>query len=225
MWKRGTQKMVGDFAGVTLMTEYPRLDGSTGDRTGAAIAYVIEQAKEGDSYAFEQLITSYQHRVVATAWRMLGNQEDARDAAQEVFLRVYRYLKKFRSGEDFSAWLYRITINVCRDAHRRRGPVDRFASLESDRELGNLPDAAGSDDVEAAAILSQEQAIIASALDMLSPKEREAIVLRDLEGLSTEEVAKILGSSATTVRSQISSSRAKIKLYRDRLLNRRRRKL
>ena len=207
------------------MTEYPRLDGSPGDGPGAAIAYVIEQAKEGDSYAFEQLITSYQHRVVATAWRMLGNQEDARDAAQEVFLRVYRYLKKFRSGEDFSAWLYRITINVCRDAHRRRGPLDRFSSLESERELGNLPEAAGTDDVEAAAILAQEQAIIASALDVLSPKEREAIVLRDLEGLSTEEVARILGSSATTVRSQISSGRAKIKQYRDRMLNRRRREL
>ncbi len=217
--------MAGDFAGVALMTEYPRLDESSGDRSCAAIAYVIEQAKEGDSYAFEQLITSYQHRVLATAWRMLGNQEDARDAAQEVFLRVYRHLKKFRSGEDFSAWLYRITINVCRDAHRRRGPQDRFASLESERELGNLPEAASTDDVEAAAILSQEQAIIASALDTLSPKEREAIVLRDLEGLSTKEVARILGSSATTVRSQISSARAKIKQYRDRMLNRRRREL
>jgi RNA polymerase sigma-70 factor (ECF subfamily) len=217
--------MAADCAGVALMTEYPRLDQSSGDRSGAAIAYVIEQAKEGDSFAFEQLITSYQHRVVGTAWRMLGNQEDARDAAQEVFLRVYRYLSKFRSGEDFSAWLYRITINVCRDAHRRRGPQDRFASLESERELGNIPDTAGADDVEAAAILSQEQAIIASALDTLSPREREAIVLRDLEGLSTEEVARILGSSATTVRSQISSGRAKIKQYRDRMLNRRRREL
>jgi len=217
--------MAADFAGVALMTEYPRLDESSADSSGAAIAFVIEQAKEGDSFAFEQLIISYQHRVVATAWRMLGNQEDARDAAQEVFLRVYRYLNKFRSGEDFSAWLYRITINVCRDAHRRRGPQDRFTSFESERELGNLPETAGADDVEAAAILSQEQAIIASALDTLSPKEREAIVLRDLEGLSTEDVARILGSSATTVRSQISSGRAKIKQYRDRMLNRRRREL
>ena len=217
--------MAGDFAGVALMTEYPRFDEGSGDRSGAAIASVIELAKDGDSYAFEQLITSYQHRVVATAWRMLGNQEDARDAAQEVFLRVYRHLRKFRSGEDFSAWLYRITINVCRDVHRRRGPQDRFASFESELELGNLPDGANADDVEAAAILSQEQAIIASALDTLSPKEREALVLRDLEGLSTEEVARILGSSATTVRSQICSARAKIKLYRDRLMNRRRREL
>ena len=94
---------MADFAGVALMTEYPRMDDSSGQRSSAAVAYVIEQAKEGDSFAFEQLITSYQHRVVATAWRILGNQEDARDAAQEVFLRVYRHLKKFRSGEDFSA--------------------------------------------------------------------------------------------------------------------------
>src|SRR6185295_5439219 len=93
-------------------------------------------------------------------------------------------------------------------------------SFESELELGNLPDGANADDVEAAAILSQEQAIIASALDTLSPKEREALVLRDLEGLSTGEVARILGSSATTVRSQICSARAKIKLYRDRYLKR-----
>ena len=209
-------------SGVALMTERPGLVSSSGDKTGAALAVIIGRAREGDALAFEQLITFYQHRVVATAWRMLGNREDARDAAQEVFLRVYRYFKNFRAGEDFSAWLYRITINVCRDAHRRRGPQERVTSFEAESQLGNLRDLAGSDDVEAAAILSQHHAIIARALDTLSSKEREAIVLRDLEGLSTEEVAHILGSSATTVRSQISSARTKIKRYRDLVLKRRR---
>jgi len=211
-----------EASGVALMTDSPGLGSGSGDKTGTALALVIGRAREGDSLAFEQLISLYQHRVVAIAWRMLGNREDARDAAQEVFLRVYRYFKKFRAGEDFSAWLYRITINVCRDAHRRRGPQEKVASFEAESQLGNLRELTGPDDVEAAAILSQHHAIIARALDTLSTKEREAIVLRDLEGLPTEEVAQILGSSATTVRSQISSARAKIKRYRDLVLNRRR---
>lgn len=76
------------------------------------------------------------------------------------------------------------------------------------------------EDIEANAIKSQQRSLIAEALDTLSTKERAALVLRDLEGLSTEEVARILGSSQTTVRTQISSARAKIKQYRDRVMNR-----
>ena len=79
------------------------------------------------------------------------------------------------------------------------------------------------EDVEANAIKAQQRAMIVEALDTLSTKERAALVLRDLEGLSTEEVARVLGSSQTTVRTQISSARAKIKQYRDRVLNRTRR--
>ena len=210
--------MAAECAGVALMTEYPRLDESSGDRSGAAIAYVIEQAKEGDSFAFEQLITSYQHRVVATAWRMLGNREDARDASQEVFLRVYKYLGGFRADQDFAAWLYRIIINVCRDHMRRRGRPDQFTSFEVEHELGNLDAHASNEDVEGAAIRSQQHAMIIRALDTLSKKERAAIVLRDMEGLTTEEVARVLGSTQTTVRSHISSARAKIKKFRDRAL-------
>ncbi|HWC77884.1 MAG TPA: RNA polymerase sigma factor [Blastocatellia bacterium] len=201
------------------MTELPRLDENAVE--ARALARIVERAKEGDSDAFEHILTCHQHKVVAIAWRILGNREDARDAAQEVFLRVYRHLKKFRAGEDFAGWLYRITINVCRDVHRRRGPSHRFESFDSNRN-SRIAEIQDSSDVEAATIVLQEQAIVARALATLSPKEREAIVLRDLEGLPTEEVARILGSSATTVRSQISSARTKIKLYRQRVLSRRR---
>ena len=215
--------MPAEVAGIALMAERLRLDESSADPASASLFYVIEQAKEGDSRAFEQLMTRFQKRVVGTAWHVLGNREDARDAAQEVFLKVYRHLKKFRAGEDFSAWLYRITVNVCRDLHRRRGPADKLASIECERELGILREPAATDDVEAAAMRSQEQAILTSALETLSTREREAIVLRDIEGLTSEDVARVLGSSAATVRSQICSARMKIKKYRDGVLNRRRR--
>ena len=186
------------------------------------LATLIERAKAGDHTAFDQIMICYQHKVVSTAWRMLGNQEDARDAAQEAFLRVYRYLKSFRQDEDFAAWLHRIVVNVCRDMAKKRSRNQSFASYEADNEAEEIQSLRSADDVEAEAIKSQEKAIIARALETLSVKERQALVLRDLEGLATEEVAQILGSSQTTVRSQISSARAKIKRFRDRTLERRR---
>ena len=77
--------------------------------------------RTGEAAAFEQVMVCTQHNVAATAWRLLGNREDARDAAQEVFLRAFKYLKAYRPEQDFHGWLYRITVNVCRDMLRGRG--------------------------------------------------------------------------------------------------------
>lgn len=177
---------------------------------------IIERARSGDALAFEQLMIAHQQRVLATAWRMLGNTEDARDAAQEVFLRLYKHLHKYDPQQDFAGWLYRIVINVCHDIARKRG--NRHASFEAEQSAGQLPLLLSGDNSERAAIHAEEQAIVMRALATLTEKERAALVLRDLEGMPTEEVARVLGSSATTVRSQISTARTKIKQYRDRFL-------
>lgn len=202
------------------MTENLILSEDPAERPGSSVRLLIENAKAGDRIAFDQLMICYQRRVVSTAWRMLGNREDARDAAQEAFLRVYKHLGSFREDQEFAGWLYRIVVNVCHDLARKRGRADQFASLETERETGYIETLAGGDDIEAAAIRAQEQAMVVQALETLSKKERAALVLRDLEGLSTEEVAQALGSSQTTVRSQISSARSKIKAFRDRVINR-----
>jgi RNA polymerase sigma-70 factor, ECF subfamily len=215
--------MPGEVADIALMTDSLGLRDSSSKSVALSSASVVERAKAGDPAAFEELIDCHQRKVFSTAWRMLGNREDAHDAAQEVFLRMHKYLGGFRSDHDFSAWLYRIIVNVCRDHIRRRGGAHRFASFESEREAGTLETLTSDEDVEANAIKSQQRAMIAEALDTLSTKERAALVLRDLEGLSTQEVARVLGSSQTTVRTQISSARAKIKQYRDRVLTRTRR--
>jgi RNA polymerase sigma-70 factor (ECF subfamily) len=89
---------------------------------------LIERARGGDAAAFDQLMIAHQQRVMATAWRMLGNTEDTRDAAQEVFLRLYKHLHKYDPQQDFSGWLYRIVINVCHDIARKRG--SRYASFQ-----------------------------------------------------------------------------------------------
>ncbi len=213
--------MTGEVCEIALMTHSFELGESPAQQT--ALALVIERAKAGDTTAFEHLVACYQRKVVGVAWRLLGNQEDARDAAQETFLKAYKYLKSFDGEQDFSGWLYRITVNACRDIARKRRSAEQFTSFEVENEAGNFDRLASRDDVEAQAIKAQERALVLEALKTLSEKERSAIVLRDLEGLTTEEVAHILGSSQTTVRSQISSARSKIREFRERLMTRARR--
>jgi len=212
--------MPGEVAEIALITDNLGLPDSP---ARGRESETFERAKSGDVAAFEEIFDRYQRKVLLTAWRILGNREDARDAAQEVFLRVYKYLDRFRSDQDFAAWLYRIIVNVCRDLARKRGRRDQFTSYDAEHRLGSFASMASAEDVEASLLRSQQQAMIAEALDSLSVKERAAIVLRDLEGLTTEEVARALGSSQATVRSQISSARAKIKRFKDRALSRTRR--
>ncbi len=208
------RKMTGEIVETLLMMENFTVESAAGE----PVTLLIERARAGEREAFDQLMIRYQRKVVSTAWRMLGNREDARDAAQEAFLRVYKYLDRFRADEDFAAWLYRIVINACRDIARKRASASRFVSLDAEAE--RIEKLAASDDVEHSAILSQERSLVASALGTLTKKEREALVLRDLEGLTTEEVARAMGSTQTTVRSHVSSARAKIREFRNRVLKR-----
>lgn len=183
-------------------------------QTQTSLTLLIERAASGDTAAFEQLMIHSQQRVMAMTWRMLGNEADARDASQEVFLRVYKYLGRFKQNQDFFAWLYTITVNVCRDiAKKRQHHSDRFISLGpgNDEEAYAVP--AAGDDAEEARLHTQQRELIIRAMATLPDKERASIVLRDLEGLATDEVARIMKSSSTTVRSQISSARKKIKIY------------
>jgi RNA polymerase sigma-70 factor (ECF subfamily) len=168
---------------------------------------LVELAASGDTEAFEQLMIQTQTRVMAMTWRMLGNDADARDATQEVFLRVYKNLGRIRQDRDLFAWLYRVSVNVCRDiARSRRRHVERFAPLETDVAAPGAADSAVRELTR-----REERERVARAIATLPDKERAAILLRDVEGLPTEEVAKILESSATTVRSQISSARKKLR--------------
>lgn len=166
---------------------------------------LIRKAKGGDLHSFEGLVTSHQALVLRVAQRLLLNREDAQDAAQEVFLRLHRSLKHFEQEQEFAPWLYRMTVNICHDVRRRR---KREIPLEDAMEAPAM-----SPDAEATVLLQQQQEMVVAALDSLSERERVAIVLRDLEGLSTAEVAAATGVSEGTVRSQISMGRVKIRNY------------
>jgi RNA polymerase sigma-70 factor, ECF subfamily len=182
----------------------------------SAVRSLVDRARAGETNAFEQILVLYQRQVMGTAARLLGNIDDARDAAQEVFLRLHKYLDRFDEEKDFLPWLYRMTVNVCKDiARKRRSAIT--TSLEQEQESGGLDYLTTYPDIEAKIGTAQERRIISEALDTLSDKERAAIVLRDIEGLDTKEVAQLLGSSESTVRSQICMARIKIKKYRDKV--------
>lgn len=177
-------------------------DGSDGT---SPLASLVERAREGDGRAFDRLMIETQERVMGLAWRVLGSREDAKDACQEVFLRVYRHLHRFRPEYDFHGWLYRITVNVCRDMarRRRRAPVAHHEPAEP----GGPPAA------EQELLQSERWNRLLEALAGLPSRERAALVLRDLEGLTSEQVARVLGSRPATVRGYVASARMRIRAF------------
>jgi RNA polymerase sigma-70 factor, ECF subfamily len=162
-------------------------------------------AREADGeQTFEGLVATHERMVLRVAYRLLGRLEDAQDAAQEVFLRLFRNLD--RIGVDPKSWLYRVTVNVCNDHHRRRKVV-----AELDARPHSPADPAP--DPERAMALEERKRLVTEGLETLPERERSAVVLRDIEGLSTAEVAGILGVEEVTVRSQVSSARLKLAKY------------
>ena len=178
------------------------------ERSGALAA-----ARSGDLPAFELLMRRYERLVLVTALRLAGNLPDAQDVSQEVFLKLYRNLGKMVSEDAVAGWLYRVTVNACYDLRRRHGREDPL------EHAGQV--AAGGADPYQALTESERSRVLELSLRLLPEKERAALVLRDLEGLSTEEVARALGSSEATVRSQVSKARVKVKEFVERYFGRR----
>jgi RNA polymerase sigma-70 factor (ECF subfamily) len=182
---------------------------AAGPELSPASALAI-RAREGDDRAFDQLMASTQDRIQALAWRLLGNLDDARDATQETYLRVYRHLGRYRPDHDFEAWLYRIAVNVCRDFHRRRG-AGAVRSFEEETAAGRIAEPRSEADSEAMALQAQRRRLVLEALAALPHRQRAALVLHDLEGKTSRQVARILGSRPGTVRSQLAAARARLK--------------
>jgi RNA polymerase sigma-70 factor (ECF subfamily) len=184
----------------------------------AGDADLVARARGGDRGAFDELVLRHEDRVFNMAFRMLGNADDALDLAQEVFLSAYRALGSFEGKALFSTWLYRVTVNRCRDEMRRRAtvkhtrPLPLSAARDGDDPAGDPPARAASP-ADAAAV-RESHALVAAAVAALPDDAREALVLRDVEGLSYEEIAEILGVPVGTVRSRLHRARA---IVRERL--------
>jgi RNA polymerase sigma-70 factor, ECF subfamily len=179
----------------------------------AEVSRLVRLTLRGDRTAFEQIIIRYESRVMTLAVRLLGSRDDAPDAAQEVFLRAFKYLHRVDPGKPLDPWLFRIAVNVCRDLMRRRAQrQNTFVDGKPPEPLDQ------SCDPGAGLERKQQRVILLKALERLPEKERLAIVLRDIEGRSTADVAAILRSSETTVRSQISRGRLRLKVVINELM-------
>jgi RNA polymerase sigma-70 factor, ECF subfamily len=181
----------------------------------------VRRARAGDVAAFAALVERHERMVLRTALRLLGSIDRAQDAAQETFLRMHRYLGRFDESRELGPWLYRAVVNVCHDIARRT-PAARHLSLEEIREADHPAAHVGPESVDAALERDRQWRLVQAALLTLPEKERAALVLRDIEGRPTAEVADILGSSEGTVRSQVSTARVKIKRFVEQTRERRR---
>lgn len=173
-------------------------------------AVLINKAKKGDITAFEALIEDHQKRVYNIALRILNNSEDAYDAAQEVFIKVYKSIASFKGDSSFSTWIYRITKNVCLDEIRKR-KKNKAISIdeEYENEEGSMQkqiydDSPGPEEITERKI-DKEQ--IYKAIELLSEQQKIVLVLRDIQGFSYEEIGKIIDCPEGTVKSRINRAR------------------
>lgn len=173
---------------------------------GTALLETIRAARAGDSAAFDEIMMVTERRVAQIAWRILGDREEVKDAMQETFLRLYRHLGRYNEQHDFLAWLSRIAVNASVDLHRRRKrrqtlqPLDESAAAVSKERPAD-------DDL----IRRAEVDLLRRAIDMLAPRERAAVLLHDVEGMRTADVAASLGNTVATVRVQLSRARVKLR--------------
>jgi RNA polymerase sigma factor (sigma-70 family) len=171
---------------------------------------LIKKAKNGDVDSFEQLINSSKTKAYNIALRHLSNEQDALDALQESYIKIFRSLNSFREESSFDTWVYRIVVNTCNDTLRKNNSTHRTVSLykndADDQELFiEIPDYSGSPD----RLLDKKETgkMILKSLEKLTPEHREAIILRDVQGFTYEEIAAILQVSVGTVKSRINRGR------------------
>ncbi|MCS6862480.1 MAG: sigma-70 family RNA polymerase sigma factor [Abditibacteriales bacterium] len=176
---------------------------------------LVRRCQQGEWEAFDLLMRQHEAKVYNIAYRMLGHPEDASDAAQEVFIRIYHALPKFRGECAFSTWLYRIAVNVCLDAVRRRArqpSIHESALVDTEEEadfMDHVPDV--HPDPERVVMQKELQRLVHEAIQTLSESQRVVLVLYDLEGFTYEEIAAMLRTSIGTVKSRLNRARLALK--------------
>lgn len=172
---------------------------------------LVQRAKAGDKGAFDLLVRKYQHRIAAVVSRFVRDYAECQDVVQDSFIRAYKSLSGFRGDSQFYTWMYRIAVNTAKNhlASRKRRP-------NADVELDDAEHIDGGiyiqdNDTPEHELLREEIAqVVSKALDMLPAEIRQAITLREMEGLSYEEIAEVMNAPVGTVRSRIFRAREAI---------------
>ena len=173
---------------------------------------LIRSIQAGDHKAFEILVRRYQRQVANLVYVTMGNRDDVDDIAQEVFIRVYRSLPKFKFDASFFSWLYRITMNLCIDEIRKR-KIRRVLSLDYltedtlEKNRKDKENATASDSI----LKEERQHVVQSALQRLTREHREVLVLREYQDFSYDEIAETLGLKLEAVKSRIFRARREMR--------------
>ena len=186
----------------------PDHEGHSGDKTpGLDLA---TRHGYGDETAFEEVYRRFAGMVYNLCFRMAGWAEEAEDLAQEVFLRIHRHLGRFNGRSSLKTWIYRVTLNHCRSKlSRKRYPT---APLAEEVEEGGVHLEATGRGPEEQSLAQDAARRVAAGLVRVKPKYREAVILRDIEGLAYDEIAEVLGVRIGTVRSRIARGRDQLRL-------------
>jgi RNA polymerase sigma-70 factor (ECF subfamily) len=164
---------------------------------------LVARSRGGDLDSFNQLVLRWERPIYALAYRVIGREEDARDVAQETFLRAFRALSGFKGQAKFSSWLYRITLNLCRDWIRkeRRTPVTPAPEGVDLIELAG--EATPSETIEDLVSRKQLSEAVAKAMALLPEEQRTAIILKEYHGLTFQEIADLLDCPLSTVKTRL----------------------
>lgn len=174
---------------------------------------LIKRCKDGDRNAFNELFAMYENKVINIAYGMLSDREDAYDAAQEVFIKVYKNIASFKENSSLSTWIYRITSNTCNDILRKRqrsvGTVSINSTYDEEEKDMELKDTAPTP--AEFAEMTETQRAVREAISELSDEYREVITLCDIEDLSYDEISGIINCPVGTVKSRINRARNALK--------------
>jgi len=177
--------------------------------TESSDAQLVRRVQKGDKRAFDMLVLKYQHKIVNLVMRYVRDPDQALDITQEAFLKAYRALPRFRGESAFYTWLYRIAVNTAKNylAAQRRRPVDVDLDLQDPEQYDLQAKLKDTDTPEGVTLSRELNHAVQSAIEGLPEDLRTAIVLRELDGMSYEEIAQAMECPVGTVRSRIFRAR------------------
>lgn len=173
---------------------------------------LVENAKSGSIEAYEELVLLYSKKIYNYCYGMTSSKENAEDLTQDVFIKVYKHISKFKKESQFSTWIYKIAHNACMDFFRKNKTSTAsliWINSEGEEEISEIPSEEKS--LDEIVIAAEQREMVREAIGRLKPEYKSVVILRELRDMSYDEISKVLNMPLGTVKSYISRARAELK--------------